>query len=358
MTSARTVLIPSDDFDFVANFADGYRKLGIDVSAGRINFELECRRYDIVHLLWPEELTGWRQPTSLQIDEVLARLDRWAQHSRIIISVNNLYPHRYDRDPAFHRLYASIYERADVIHHFSNASMDSVIREFPSIAARNHIVRIGFNYERLLPAGEIDRLAARRSFGFATDDIVFLAFGALRFWEEALVLSRAFELANVPRKKLLLAAQYPGYGSSWTQRVRRWQWRHWQKSEGVKSLTERIPDAQLANLFAAADAVVVIRQNSMSSGLPSMAMTFGRFVIAPDFGAMAEYLSGTDNIVYNQFSPQDLAVAMERAAIADRERVGGENARIAAKWGWEAIVRSCLDALTFEDRDHRKQFAS
>jgi hypothetical protein len=81
-------------------------------------------------------------------------------------------------------------------------------------------------------------------------------------------------------------------------------------------------------------------------------------VIAPDFGGMAEYLSGTDNIVYNQFSVQDLAAAMERAAIADRERVGGENARIAAKWGWEAIVRSCLDALAFEDRDHRKQFSS
>jgi hypothetical protein len=87
MTSARSVLIPSDDVDFVANFSEGYRKLGFDVSAGRINFELESRRYDIVHLLWREELTGWRQPTSQQ-DDVLARLDRWAHHSRIIISVS------------------------------------------------------------------------------------------------------------------------------------------------------------------------------------------------------------------------------------------------------------------------------
>jgi glycosyltransferase involved in cell wall biosynthesis len=140
--------------------------------------------------------------------------------------------------------------------------------------------------------------------------------------------------------------------------VRRWQWRRWQKSDGVKSFTERIPDAQLANLFAAADAVIVIRQNSISSGVPLMAMTFGRFVIAPNFGGMAEYLSGTDNIVYDQFSAQELAAAMERAANADRERVGSENARIAAKWGWEAIVGSCLDALATEDRDKGKQFAS
>jgi hypothetical protein len=36
---------------------------------------------------------------------------------------------------------------------------------------------------------------------------------------------------------------------------------------------------------------------------------------------------------------------MERAGAADRERVGAENARIAAGWGWTGIVRACLDAL-------------
>ena len=36
----------------------------------------------------------------------------------------------------------------------------------------------------------IDRTAARRSFGFAEDEMVFLAFGTLRFWEEARLLSR------------------------------------------------------------------------------------------------------------------------------------------------------------------------
>lgn len=354
----RQVLIPSDDFDFVANFAEGYRKLGVDVSAGRMNFELECRKYDIVHLLWPEELAGWHQPTDEKVDEVLARLDRWAQHSKIIISVNNLYPHGYDKDRIFHRLFAGVYERADVIHHFSKASKEAVIREFPSIASLNHIVYVGFNYERLLPTGEIDRAAARRSFGFAADDMVFLAFGALRFWQEVRLLSQAFGSANIPRKKLLLAAQYTEYGSSWVQRLWRWRWRIWRKSSKITFIADRLPDARLPSLFAAADAIIVVRQNSMSSGVPSLAMTFGRFVIAPNFGAMAEYLAGTGNVVYDASSALDLATAMERAAIADRERVGIENAQIAAEWGWTAIVKSCVDALGSEKFDHRKQSSS
>jgi hypothetical protein len=83
----------------------------------------------------------------------------------------------------------------------------------------------------------------------------------------------------------------------------------------------------------------------------------GRFVIAPDSGGTAEYLRGRDNIVYDQFSAQDLSSAMERTAIVDRKRVGKMNARIVAKWG-EAIVRYRLDALACEDGDHRNQFVS
>lgn len=358
MTARPQVLIPSDNFDFVANFADGYRKLGFDVSAGRINFELESRNYDVVHILWPEELTGWARPSSEEAKRVLARLDRWAQHAKIIVSVNNLYPHRYYRDPVFHQLYSDFYERADVIHHFSESSRQLVAQEFPSTDGLNHAVRVGFNYERLLPESPVDRSEARRSFGFAEDETVFLVFGTLRFWEEVRLLSRAFAFANVPGKRLLLAAHYVGQGSSWEQRLRRLRWSGWKKSAGIKPVTDRIPDERLANLFGAADAAVVIRQGSMSSGVPSMAMTFGRLVIAPDFGGMAEYLRGTDNVLYDQSSARDLAAAMERAAKLDRERIGKDNARIAEKWGWEAIVRSCLDALANADRGHRKLVAS
>ena len=69
-----------------------------------------------------------------------------------------------------------------------------------------------------------------------------------------------------------------------------------------------------------------------------MAMTFGRFVVAPNVGSTPELLSGTDNAVYDPNSADDLARAIERAAAADRDRVGCENARIADGWGWGEIV--------------------
>jgi glycosyltransferase involved in cell wall biosynthesis len=348
MTARPSVLLPSDNFDFVANFVSGYRKVGCGVVAGRVNFELECSEYDIVHILWPEEFTNWRAPTPAELDTVLARLDRWAKRSRVIVSVNNLYPYWYDKNPLCHQLYSGFYMRAKVIHHFSQVSKDLVCSEYPSVRGHNHVVRSGFNYERLLTSGPRDRVAARRAFGIAPDQTVFLVFGELRFWEEVRLLRRAFACARIPNKQLLLKTNYFGVeegGSIWRRRWRRWQWQRWRMSDGVQWLAERIPDEELSQLFDAVDAVVVVRQNSLSSSVPSIAMTFGRFVIAPNFGAMPEYLAGTENALYDQTSAGDLARAMELAAAADRERIGEKNARIAAGWGWEAIVRSCLDAL-------------
>jgi beta-1,4-mannosyltransferase len=339
------VLIPSDNFDWGANFAIGYRSLGFDATCGKINFELETGDFDLLHILWPEEFTGWRAPTSAQVDSIFARLDRWARRSRIIVTVANLYPHRNSNDPQFRRLYTGFYERAEVIHHTSHTSKDLVCREYPSIAERNHMVRLGYNYERLLPPRPSDRAHARRALGLKSDQTIFLVFGALRFWEEVRLLQSAFGRARVPNKLLLVRASYAEEGPVWRQRWRRWRWREWQRSRGVRSLVERVPDSELPTLFNASDAVVVLRQNSMSSGVPSMAMTFGRFVIAPSVGAIPEYLAGTGNALYDPRSPENLARAMERAAVANREAVGGENARIAAAWGWGPIVRACVDAL-------------
>lgn len=341
------MLLPSDDFDWVANFVSGYQKCGYNAVVGRLNFTLESGEYDVLHLLWPEELTDWQVPTRGEVDAILRTLDRWAGRSRIIMSVSNLYPHRHPNEPEFRRLYTGFFERAEVIHHFSQASKRLVCSEYPSIAHRRHIVRLGFNYDRLRSQEIRNRDAARQKYGLSSGDIAFLVFGALRSWEEVRLLQRGFALARVPNKRLLLTARYAEIGPLWRQRWRRWTWRRWQRSKSVKSMPNRVHESDLPNLFDAADAIIVVRQTAsvMTSGLPSLAMTLGRLVIAPNLGGIPEWLSNTGNILYDQNSAKDLARAIERSAAIDRELVGAENARIAAGWTWVNIVGTCLGAL-------------
>jgi glycosyltransferase involved in cell wall biosynthesis len=175
--------------------------------------------------------------------------------------------------------------------------------------------------------------------------MVYLVFGSLRSWDEVQLIRRAFSLANVPRKRLLMAARYNEPVSHWRQRRRRWRWTLWQRMHDVRRVTEYVPDEDVYRLFDAADAVVIVRQNSMGSGIPSLTMTFGRAAIGPDSGIIPEYLAGADNLLYDGSSATSLARAMERAVHLDREPVGARNREIAAKWDWDGILQTCLDGL-------------
>ena len=345
MNSIPRVLLPSDNKDWIVNFAEAYRRLGFDVTAGIFNFELETSNPDILHINWPEEFTGWKVPSAAQINTITSQLDRWAQRSRLIVSVNNLYPHGQHGNPHCHRLYSAFYERAEVIHHFSHASKNLVCEEYPAVASKNHVVRLGFNYDLNLPKAPRDRDASRRELGIAPNEMVYLVFGALRCWEEVELMRRAFKLAKVPGKKLLVAGRYNEPGSSLRLRWRRLNWKRWQRANKPPGLPDYVPDSELYRLFDAADSVVVIREGGLGSGVPSLAMTFGRMVIAPAFGGIPEYLAGADNMLYDTMSAASLANAMEKAASIDREKIGKKNREIAAGWNWERIIRTCLDAL-------------
>jgi glycosyltransferase involved in cell wall biosynthesis len=339
------VLIPSDVQNWVVNLAEAYRNLGFDVVVGKQNFELECCSADIVHLQWPEEMTGWKVPSLQDIARLTECLDRWAKRSRIISTVHNLYPHGHYRNPDYHRLFTTFYERSDVIHHFGETSRTLVCQEYPVVAGRCHVVRLGFNYDRLIPASRPDRSMIRQALGLQPDEVVYLVFGSLRSRDELRLIQEAYSRARVKRKRLLMAARYHATGPVWRQRLGRWRWQFWQQHHSVVEMTEYVPDEQVFRLFHASDAVVIVRQNSMGSGIPSLTMTFGRMAIAPDSGMIPEYLAGADNILYQSDSSASLADAMERAAAVDREAIGARNRQIAAGWDWQSIIRTCLDAL-------------
>jgi len=341
----RRVLIPSDQRDWVVHFAEAYRRLGFDVTTGTYNFDLEASHPDLIHFVWPEELAGWTRPDFRKIDSMTACLDRWVHRARCIFTVSNLYPHGQYRDPIWHRLYSAFFERAEVIHHFSQASLDQVRKEYPAAAGRNHLVRVGYNYELFLPRRPRERAKSRSKFGFEPSDVVYLVFGSLRFWREAALIRRAFGRVNVPRKKLLMAARYVEPGSSWRLRWRRLQWKRWLCSKGTVAFTSYIPNEELCDLFDAADVLVVVREDCLSSGVPSLGMTFGRMVVAPSVGCIPEFLADTDNLLYEPNSASGLALAMERAVAMNREAIGAKNRDIAARWDWEGIIRCCLDAL-------------
>jgi len=346
------ILIPSDNKDFVVYWADAYRRAGHEVVVGAFNFDLCAANYDIVHYLWPEELTQWLPPDDAQLRHIEQCLTHWSRHARTILSVNNLYPHGHENNPAFHALYELFYRHAHAITHFTEASRRLVCEAFPAARQHpHHVVTSPFNYDRLLPNGDKvrDRAAARQSFGFDEDEFVVMVFGALRKWDEIELVRAAYDNLDLKgtgrRKRLLMAGRYNQRGPVWRQRIRRWSWSRWLKRVNALAVFDYIPDADVHRYFDAADVVFVPRVGDLSSGIPGLAMTFGTPVVAPEHGAFPDYLRGTDNPLYKSGDAASLARALEKVATLDRAAIAKQNRAVAETWSWDSIARACLDAV-------------
>ncbi len=333
------VLIPSDNADFVHYLAQAYRRVGWEATVGKGNFELGTADFDLVHFQWPEELCGWNVPSDATLEKVFARLEMWRTRARLAMTLHNLQPHRDGAAPNYRRLYEGFFDRVPVVAHFTETSRELVLKEYPDAALSKHIVTGYFNHLHLVKA-ERGEGHARMGDGF-----VVLVFGALREWDEVMLVREAYDQSRVSGKRLIFAASYDEPATPWKQRWRRWELARWLRSRRALVRQGFIPDDKLHKVLEAADAIVIPRFRAINSGQPGLAASFGRIVIAPRCGSYPELLGDTPNPLYQPGNAQDLAKAIEEAAALDRMKMAGTNRHLAESWNWDRIVASVINTV-------------
>jgi glycosyltransferase involved in cell wall biosynthesis len=335
------VLIPTDDDD--PGLIEGYRSYGWDVAIGTGNFGLRASHYDVVHYQWPEEYSGWHVPSKEKIAEIDERLRWWSSRATNIFTVHNLYPHYGVGQPACHELYSCFYRHCHLISHFSQTSRRMVLEEFPAARHARHVVHCPANNEVAL-ATQKRRGSCRAEMGIGEDEFVILMIGRIRSWAEVGLIQQAFDLARVPKKRLLMAGKFQLMAPEWRKRVYLLRWNCWLTRRHAVVDTRYVPENELSRFLDSSDVAIVPRFGGLNSGIIFLAMTFGRMVIAPNCGAYPEHLMGSRNLVFEPGDPTSLASKLEEAATLDTKEIGRENGRIAAKWSWREICRTCLDA--------------
>jgi glycosyltransferase involved in cell wall biosynthesis len=323
---------------------EGYRLLGWDVAIGANNFQIPASCYDVIHYQWPEEYTEWRIPREPEIDEIEQILVSWRSKAINIFSVNNLYPHNGIGNQLYHKLYSLFYEQSHLVTHFSEASLRSVLAEYPAARNARHIVHSPPNYAMSL-SRQKERGSRRAKMNIKPQEFVILVIGRLRSWPEIALLRRAFDMAKIPSKRLLMAGKLDlVQGAYWHNRLKKIGWRYWLARRHAFVDERYIPETELSIFLDSSDVVIVPRLFGLSSAIPLLAMTFGRMVIAPDCGAYREYFSGTRNLLYVAGDAKSLASRLEEASASDTESIGRENSAISAQWRWDRICGDCLRA--------------
>lgn len=353
MTDNQTkrVLVPSNFQNWVDNFVFGYEQLGWAIETGCDGFHTVRDDFDVVHLNWPEELVGWNEPDQAKIDEMVGLLSQWRRTSKIIYTVNNLYPHGAEASAPYRALYEAFYEAADIIHHQSRHSKSEVLKRHPHLASKVHVVTSGFNYDPMIKGDLPDRMVARQKLNLPQDGKVFFLFGAVRFAKELRLVRRAYQKAKLTNATFVSAINFAPKKSElvrWRYEV--YQWRKWLEEQNFLSLEGYIPDEQVFDLFRASDALIVARSDSLTSGLPCLAATLERLVIAPNSGSIAEHLDGTLNPMYAPESTRSLTEALQRLQGLDQDKAEQMNRDRANDWDWKNIITRCLDGLSEKTR--------
>jgi beta-1,4-mannosyltransferase len=162
------------------------------------------------------------------------------------------------------------------------------------------------SYEGFYSTGR-DRAAVRRGLNVSDDAFVFLSFGHIRAYKDLDVLVSAFTSLTRPDIALVIAGLVmDDHSADVIREVAESDLR-------IRPELRFIPDEEVAELFSAADAVVISRRDGGTSGALVLALSLGVPVVAAE-----PYSEMTDGEaagwLFEPGVPESLGDALERAA--------------------------------------------
>ncbi|MGJ0396969.1 MAG: hypothetical protein ACR65U_12165 [Methylocystis sp.] len=345
MTSGggKKVLVATNEPALSPGWERGYRHYGWECDYGSRAFLNKTGRYDIVHILWPEEYSDWIDPTPRRLSELESVLKHWSRQSTIICTANNLFPH-YVRDRRTAKLlYDLFYRYCDLITHLTETSKRLVIENFDSAKCKRHVVHGQLPYDVTLES-QVSRGEKRQALNLKQSDFVVLLFGSIRDQSELNLIKQSVVQSGLESLRLLVVgrAATPTCLTNWWRRL---AWNMWLRRNGAVACGF-IPEQELADPIDSSDVILVPRIGGLNSAQVMIGMTFGRAMIVPDSPQYLEPIAGTANIIYKTGDAGSLASALREASLIDLKKIGRANAKLARTWTWDRIVGKCLDEMT------------
>ena len=104
-----------------------------------------------------------------------------------------------------------------------------------------------------------------------------------------------------------------------------------------------VPDDELQVYLRAADVVATPFLEIFTSGSVLLAMSFGRAVIAPRRGCVAETVDERGAVLYDADDPDGLQGALRAAMSADLEAMGRHNLERLPEFDWSRVAAATLE---------------
>lgn len=205
-------IIQNDNL-YVKSLCEEIRRQNGSIECSIDAFWNSTRKYDIVHIQFPEVIFKWRQPSDNGLKALRQRIDRLkSMGTKIVYTRHDAIPH-YCTDKNKLELYRIVETQSNAIIHLGEYSRQEFARIYPENTARHFVIphHIYDSCGYAFPS----KLTSRNKLGLPTDKFIILTFGSYRNEEEQRLVVDAFE--HLPMSdKFLLAPGF--YNSCFTNR--------------------------------------------------------------------------------------------------------------------------------------------
>ena len=296
-----------------------------------------CWRPDILHIHWPDpfmiadnKFITFIKSTGFICEILLLKLFG----VKIIWTVHNIMGHedRSEYQLLFTRLMARLNNK--LISHCSSANIEIVKTYGKDLSIT--VIHHG-NYIRQYK-NEMTSLQARNKLGFDKEDIIFLHFGYIRPYKGISELINAFKRLDNQRAKLLIV------GKPFDNKIATDIYNDCKYDNRIKNILKFIPDDDIQIYMNAADVVVLPYKDVLTSGTVILSMSFGRPIIAPAIGCIADTIDEKGGFLYK--TKDGLFESMKNVLCIDREilmDMGKHNFKLTEQFGWDEIGKRTYD---------------
>jgi len=251
-----------------------------DLSARR----LAGRRYDIMHLHWPEYL--FSAPTLLRavihaVTFVVVMSWMRVRSTPIVWTVHNLSAHEPTHPRLERYMWRWLVRRVDAYIALSRTGASAALERFPDLEPVPGFVIPHGHYRDAYP-NTIDRDDARAALGLGRHEAVLLFFGTIRPYKNVGALIEAFRGTTFAHWRLVIAGGVPD------DDLRDELMAAAAADPRIRLTLEFVADEEIQHYMHAADLVVLPYREVLNSGSVLLALSFGVPVLVPSVGAMVD----------------------------------------------------------------------
>jgi D-inositol-3-phosphate glycosyltransferase len=261
-------------------------------------------------------------------------------------TVHNVLPHEEYVEQI--RKLKRVYRYSDFLIVHSEFARDELVRLFPDAAKKAIVARHG-TYT-VYPRRAEARDWIRRKLGLEEGVVAGLICGGIRPYKNIDGVLRALADPRCAGMVLILAGEESGYPEASQgdrlARARRLA-EELRVADRVRFIPRFLRAEELAELFEAADVLVLPYVKNYGSGLLLLGMTFGKHIAATDTGGAGEYLAGYPRYtLLKGVDPAQIAAGLQEAM----KSVGLEPTSVLPinipQLQWTAIAHNVVTALT------------